>query len=177
MTDLIAAVLIRVSAQAVETIGHAPGEVVLTHPANWGPTRLRVLEQAAATAGFGGIGLLAEPVAAAAYFTGVLGKQFPPDRHMVVYDLGAGTFDVALIRSTPSGPEVVATGGLADLGGLDLDAVVVDHVRALTVDHAPMWGRLGWPQTSVDRQGTARPVAQRPGGEGTAVPFPGRRRA
>ncbi|GAB3836991.1 Hsp70 family protein [Dactylosporangium cerinum] len=125
---------------------------MLTHPAVWSRPRLAVLVDAARRAGFGDVGLVAEPVAAAAYFLTVLGREIPAGKSLVVYDLGAGTFDVSVVRQNLDGVvEVVATNGLNDVGGLDLDAVVVAHARTLTAD-AAAWGRLDWPQSAADRQ-------------------------
>ncbi|MFD0575780.1 Hsp70 family protein [Dactylosporangium darangshiense] len=125
---------------------------MLTHPAVWSRPRLAVLVDAARRAGFGDVGLVAEPVAAAAYFLETLGREIPPGRSLVVYDLGAGTFDVSVVRLGVDGAlQVVATNGLIDVGGLDLDAVVVNHARTLTAN-AEAWGRLDWPQSAADRQ-------------------------
>src|SRR5215813_14255621 len=76
VTDLIAAVLTRVAEEARRTAGSAPiNPVTLTCPAGWGPTRRGLLTAAAAKAGWTGIRLVEEPVAAATYFTNVLGRQ------------------------------------------------------------------------------------------------------
>ncbi|MEO3928873.1 Hsp70 family protein [Micromonosporaceae bacterium B7E4] len=153
VVDLVAAVLSRVAAEAGRVAG--PGaavEAVLTHPATWGPTRRGLLADAAHRAGFGSVRLVAEPVAAAAYFTAVLGQQIPTHHSVVVYDLGAGTFDASVVRSSPGGFEVITTGGLPDVGGLDLDAAVVRHARTLTAGTATAWQRLDWPQTPADQQ-------------------------
>jgi hypothetical protein len=126
--------------------------VVLTHPAGWGRTRLRLLAEAAERAGLGEVRFVAEPVAAAAYFASVLGRTLPADRVLVVYDLGAGTFDVSVVRPADSGYEVVGTAGLTDVGGLDLDAAVVAHARGLTGHFADAWRRLDAPRTVADQQ-------------------------
>jgi molecular chaperone DnaK (HSP70) len=152
VVDLIAAVLLRVAGEARRVAGEPPRAVVLTHPASWGRTRLGVLAQAAAEAGLGEVGLVPEPVAAAVYFATVLGRRIPDDRCLVVYDLGAGTFDISVVRPSLAGFEVVATAGLDDVGGLDLDAAVVGHARGLTASAGEAWGRLDWPQTPADRQ-------------------------
>src|SRR5207244_3671367 len=97
-----------------------------------------------------------EPVAAAAYFTAVLRRALPPGRPLVVYDLGAGTFDVSIVRPTPGagpGHEVVGSAGLSDVGGLDLDAAVVEHARASSA--GPAWQRLDAPRTPADAQARA----------------------
>jgi hypothetical protein len=150
VVDLLAAVLRRVAEQARRVAGRDPDEVVLTHPAGWGRARLGVLAAAAELAGWPACGFLPEPVAAAAYFTTVLGVQVPAGGSVVVYDLGAGTFDVAVLRRDVDGFAVVAVDGLSDVGGLDLDAALVGHVRAQTAD-APEWDRLESPRTLADR--------------------------
>jgi actin-like ATPase involved in cell morphogenesis len=152
VVELISAVLRRVATEASRVAGAAPGEVVLTHPASWGRARLAVLADAATRAGLDRVRAIAEPVAAAAYFTTVLGQHIPPERCIVVYDLGAGTFDVSVVRPSPGGFEVVASEGLSDVGGLDLDAAVVDHVRTLTAGATAAWQRLDWPQNAADQQ-------------------------
>jgi molecular chaperone DnaK (HSP70) len=153
VVDLVAAVLARVADEARRVAG--PGEVVetvLTHPATWGPTRRGLLADAARRAGFSSARLVAEPVAAAAYFIAVLGRRIPTDRSIVVYDLGAGTFDVSVVRPSAGGFDVIASGGLPDVGGLDLDAAVVRHARTLTAGATAGWQRLDWPQTLADQQ-------------------------
>ncbi|MFB9406697.1 Hsp70 family protein [Dactylosporangium matsuzakiense] len=149
VAELLAAVLRRVADEARRVAGAPIGEVVLTHPAAWGRTRLTVLADAAARAGLGEVGLVPEPVAAAAYFATV--RDLRAGQCVVVYDLGAGTFDVSIVRVGPTF-EVVAASGLADVGGLDLDAAVVEHARALTPGATEAWARLNWPQSPEDQQ-------------------------
>ncbi|WP_432981937.1 Hsp70 family protein [Dactylosporangium sp. CA-233914] len=156
VVDAVAAVLGRVAAEAHRVAGEAAGAVVLTHPASWSGRRLELLAAAARTARLGEPRFVPEPVAAAAYFTTILGREIPADDHLVVYDLGAGTFDVSLVRRTAQGAaastsfDVVAADGLPDVGGLDLDAAVVAHARRLTETAADAWGRLDWPRTKDD---------------------------
>ncbi|MGW0435459.1 WD40 domain-containing protein [Micromonospora sp. NPDC003197] len=150
VTEAIAAVLSRVAVEAVRVGGGPPDAVLVTHPAGWSRTRLGVLAAAAQRAQLGECGFVAEPVAAAAYFASVLGRDLPVGRSLVVYDLGAGTCDVSIVRRVGGGLEVLATAGLDDVGGLDLDAAIVAHVRSLTATNTDAWGRLEWPQTPTD---------------------------
>ncbi|MFI5916034.1 Hsp70 family protein [Dactylosporangium sp. NPDC051541] len=152
VVEVLAAVLSRVADEARRVAGEVPRSVVLTHPAAWGRARVGVLLAAAARAGLGVGGTVAEPVAAAAYFVGSLGQRVGVGRHVVVFDLGAGTFDVSVVRRADSGFEVLAADGLNDVGGLDLDAVVVAHAQSLTGAQSGVWGALDWPQTLADRQ-------------------------
>ncbi|WP_426513001.1 Hsp70 family protein [Dactylosporangium sp. McL0621] len=152
VVELFAAVLRRVADEAARALGGPPAATLLTHPAGWHSARLAVLTDAAARAGLDQIELVAEPVAAAAYFASVLRRSLPAGRCLVVYDLGAGTFDVSVVRARTDGFDVRAAAGLDDVGGLDLDATVVAHARAHTAAAGTAWGRLDWPETSADRQ-------------------------
>ncbi|MFB9318468.1 Hsp70 family protein [Cryptosporangium minutisporangium] len=152
VVDVIGVVLRRVAEEAYRVTGGPPAKIVLTHPAAWGQARLGVLTAAAERAGLGRVELVPEPVAAAAYFVQVLGHQLAGGRCLVVYDLGAGTFDVSVVRPVGAGFEVVASAGLSDVGGLDLDAAVVAHARGLTSGASDAWAQLDWPQTPADQQ-------------------------
>ncbi|MGI5246747.1 Hsp70 family protein [Dactylosporangium sp. CA-139066] len=149
---LIAAVLHRVHTEAGRVAGERVTDVVLTHPAAWGRPRLEVLAAAARAAGIGEVRFVPEPVAAARYFATVLGQRIPAGRSIVVYDLGAGTFDLSILLPSPGGFEVAAAAGLPDVGGLDLDAAVVEHARTATATAVEAWRRLDWPQTPADQQ-------------------------
>jgi len=73
--DLVAAVLTRAAGEAARVAGGPVPDVILTHPADWGPGRRAVLVDAARRAGFTGVELVAEPVAAATYFTEIHGSR------------------------------------------------------------------------------------------------------
>ncbi|WP_432972015.1 Hsp70 family protein [Dactylosporangium sp. CA-233914] len=121
------------------------GPLVLTHPAAWRPDRRRLLADAARLAGFDAPELVAEPIAAARYCTSVLGHRVPDGGCLVVYDLGAATFDVTVVRQAADGLTIAAAGGLLDAGGVDLDAAVVRLARART-GADPAWDRLDRPR-------------------------------
>ncbi|MFC4041287.1 Hsp70 family protein [Dactylosporangium siamense] len=153
VVELLTAVLRRVLEEARRVGGDDPAETVLTCPAAWSRTRLAVLASAARGAGLGDVKLIREPVAAAGYFASVLGATFPPGKCLVVYDFGAGTFDVSVVRQAADGVEVLAADGLADVGGADLDAVVVARLRDATAGSAPeAWHRLDHPVTTADQR-------------------------
>src|SRR5205814_2200040 len=97
------------------------------------PTAAHRRLAAAAVAGVRGSGwprvrLVEEPVAAATYFTNVLGRQVPIGSVVVVHDFGAGTFDVSVVARTGQGFDVLAVDGRDDIGGLDIDAAIVAHL-------------------------------------------------
>jgi hypothetical protein len=153
VVDLIAAVLLRVNEEVRRTAGLLPETVVLTCPAAWGATRRLTLRDAAARAGLPTPIQVAEPVAAAAYFAKVLGRDVPIGSVVVVHDLGAGTFDASVVARTSSGFEVLAVDGRTDLGGLDLDRAIVEHLGARHADrNRQAWERLTTPSTVEDRR-------------------------
>ncbi|GAB2573297.1 hypothetical protein Aab01nite_19780 [Paractinoplanes abujensis] len=146
VVDLIAAVLARVAEEWHRAVGPVLPDVTLTCPATWGATRRSLLAEAAARAGLTNARLVAEPVAAATYFAEVLGRDVPIGSVVVVHDFGAGTFDASVVARTASGFEVMAIDGRDDIGGLDVDAAIVEHLR--TDD----WQRLLEPTTAQERR-------------------------
>ncbi|HWB37458.1 MAG TPA: Hsp70 family protein, partial [Rugosimonospora sp.] len=153
VVDLFAAVLRRVLTEANRITGGTDIQVTLTHPAGWGTPRTGVLLAAAARAGMRNPRLVPEPVAAAAYFLHALKITVPVGGSIVVYDFGAGTFDASVVRREPNGFSVLASEGLNDAGGLDIDAAVAGHLGATIVARdAAAWRRLDQPETDADRR-------------------------
>ncbi|WP_239152448.1 Hsp70 family protein [Virgisporangium aliadipatigenens] len=149
VVELLAAVLRRVDDEWTRVIGSARPSVVLTVPATWGAHRRDVLLAAARAAGYARVHLVPEPVAAATYFAEILGEAFPVGSVLAIHDVGAGTSDVSLVARSPENFEVVGTAG-ADVGGIDLDAAVVDDLKRR---HAhPAWERLTRPRTVAERR-------------------------
>ncbi|THV28062.1 Hsp70 family protein [Glycomyces paridis] len=150
---MFAAALRRIAVVCAQATGTLP-ETVLTCPSSWSSARRKVLAGAAALAGFGPVRLVTEPVAAAYYYRSVLGRSVAAGGALAVVDFGAGTVDVAVVASEGGGPSIVAEGGVEDFGGVDLDAAVVDHLRAATLgDHAGAWGALDDPRSGSQLRG------------------------
>ncbi len=145
--DLLAAVLRRAGDEAARVAGQMPARTVLTYPAHWANSRKSVLADAAGRAGLPAVTLIPEPIAAAMYFTTILGRHVPPGAALVVYDFGGGTFDTSVLRRRPDyGWEVLVSDGLNDVGGVDLDAAIIDHLeRTLGVHDPELWHRLTEP--------------------------------
>ncbi|OXM66485.1 MULTISPECIES: Hsp70 family protein [Amycolatopsis] len=155
VNEALAAVLRRVLDETTRQLGgDLPDEVRLTHPAQWGPTRRNVLLSAARLAGLTGpLLLVPEPVAAAAHFASFPGRAAAPGQALAVYDLGAGTFDVAVVGATQNGFTVLAEDGLPDLGGLDVDQALMVHVgREVSHSDPQRWQRLLRPESTADRR-------------------------
>jgi actin-like ATPase involved in cell morphogenesis len=141
VTVAVAAVLERAKAEGIREAGSpGPHRTVLTHPADWGSTRLDVLRQAAEAAELNHVELVPEPVAAAIELGA---RVLHPDQHVAVYDFGGGTFDVAVLRRTADGFEVAGPpGGRDPLGGEDIDQRIVDHLARGPVGEHPDWPKL-----------------------------------
>lgn len=150
--ELVAAVLRRVAEEARRFAGSVY-DVWLTHPAGWSAPRRQVLVDACRVAGLPTPRLVPEPVAAAAYFTSVLRAAMPPGTALAVYDLGGGTFDAAVVRRVAGGFQVLAEGGLPDVGGVDFDQAVVEHLgRSYANARTGLWQGLLSPADAGGRR-------------------------
>jgi molecular chaperone DnaK (HSP70) len=85
--------------------------------------------------------LVPEPVAAATHFATWSGRGLAEGSALAVYDLGGGTFDVAVVTRRRGGYEVLAEAGLADLGGLDFDHAILEHIGR---SHAMRTDPVAW---------------------------------
>ncbi len=92
---------------------------VITVPAYFNNSQRQATRHAGEIAGLDVLGMINEPTAAALAY----GSAYRGSRTIVVYDLGGGTFDVSVVKTSPDGVfEVLATGGDTLLGGEDFDA-------------------------------------------------------
>ncbi|MEQ0565735.1 Hsp70 family protein [Amycolatopsis sp. NEAU-NG30] len=157
IADAFAAVLRRVGEEAGRQLGRPAAQTRISHPAGWGADRQEILRAAAVQAGFADVRLIPEPVAAAAHYASLGRRNAGP---IGVYDLGAGTFDCAVVGVTQQGFAVLAEDGLPDLGSLDIDQALLVHIGR-SVSHADpaQWQRLLRPQTTADRR-TRRALLQ-----------------
>ena len=146
VTTLVAAVLRKAYTEATRRRGETlPRVVRLTHPAEWGASRLDLLREAAARADLPEVVLVPEPVAAAIWIAGAVTR---PGERIAVYDFGGGTFDAAVLRRTQDGFEVAGPpAGRDPLGGEDIDRRIVDYIGTVVADESPdEWSKLVNPQ-------------------------------
>jgi molecular chaperone DnaK len=97
---------------------------VITVPAYFSSLQAEATKRAGEIAGFKYVVLLQEPIAAAIAY----GFDNTKDQNWLVYDLGGGTFDVALISSKDGILTVLAHSGNNFLGGKDFDWLIVDEI-------------------------------------------------
>ncbi|MDA3646431.1 Hsp70 family protein [Saccharopolyspora indica] len=125
--EKISALVLRELARAAEeNTGLEVRDVVITVPAHFGIAEREATRRAGDIAGLTVLDVLAEPVAAALHHH-VL-DDAPGTRHVLVYDLGGGTFDTTVIRVSGDDVQVVCTDGDGELGGADWDQRIVDHL-------------------------------------------------
>ncbi|GAB3838956.1 Hsp70 family protein [Dactylosporangium cerinum] len=154
--DLYAAVLARVAAEARRVAGEPMSTVTLTHPACWDRRRQATLTRAAAKVGLGPTRLVAEPVAAARHVLDSGTLEVDDGAALIVYDLGAGSFDAAVLRRSGPTFDLLAQRGLSDAGGLDLDMAIAAHLGRLLADDTIRWERLARPQSVEDCRAARR---------------------
>ncbi|GAA2057060.1 hypothetical protein GCM10009779_53550 [Polymorphospora rubra] len=137
--EQVAAVLVALRTEAERRYGGRIDRAVITVPATYaptplgptaaGPTDTRRAQMIAAgeAAGFETVELLPEPVAAA--FAPVSGPPLTSGDLVLVYDLGGGTFDTALVRIDERRHEVLGHAAIDD-GGSDIDALLAAQIHS-----------------------------------------------
>ncbi len=133
VTPLVAAaeILGKIKRDAEKRQFHEPvTRTVITCPATFDELQKDKLGEAARLAGFREVELLAEPVAAALAYAS---DGMNVGRHVLVYDLGGGTFDLALLaREEDEDGFRVAMDPAGDrIGGEDFDRAIYDHFEAI----------------------------------------------
>jgi molecular chaperone DnaK len=102
--------------------------VVITVPAYFDDTRRKATQDAGKIAGLDVLDILDEPGAAALTYALTHEKDPERERHILVYDLGGGTFDVTIVKLNKKRFQTIAIAGDVRLGGHDWDQRIVDHV-------------------------------------------------
>lgn len=126
--ETVSALILRELARAAEeSTGQVVREVVITVPAYFGLAEREATRRAGQIAGLTVLDVVPEPVAAALHYQEVTGGS-AGRRHLLVYDLGGGTFDTTVIRIDGDETSVVCTGGDLQLGGADWDEAIVGYL-------------------------------------------------
>ena len=128
--EIAAKVLGVLREQAETDLGVPVRRAVVTVPAWFDDAQRQSVRDAGRLAGLDIVRLVNEPTAAALAYG--LGKNAGT---VLVFDLGGGTFDASVLQLVGSEDErffrVLSTKGDTQLGGDDLDGIVMDHVTAL----------------------------------------------
>lgn len=102
--------------------------VVITIPASFDTIQSNATKEAGIQAGFKQVVLLQEPIAASLAYANMKKEREMQEGQWLVYDLGGGTFDVALIRIKDGEMKVLDHEGDNFLGGADFDNMIVEKL-------------------------------------------------
>lgn len=108
--------------------GDSLESVVITIPASFDSIQSNATKEAGKQAGFKQVVLLQEPIAASLAYANMKKSKEMQDGNWLVYDLGGGTFDVALVRIKDGEMKVVDHEGDNFLGGSDFDRLIVEKL-------------------------------------------------
>ena len=122
--EISAIILKRLKAIAERYLGRPVNKAVITVPAYFNDAQRQATREAGQIAGLEVARIINEPTAAAlSYEAAHHGRK-----HILVYDLGGGTFDVSVVRIEDEVVEVLASHGNNHLGGDDFDQKIIDHL-------------------------------------------------
>jgi molecular chaperone DnaK len=108
--------------------GEIPAAVVITIPASFDMVQSNATKAAGLAAGFKQVVLLQEPIAASLAYANKEKNLDLNNSEWIVYDLGGGTFDVALVKIAEGELKVIDHEGDNYLGGADFDALIVERI-------------------------------------------------
>ncbi len=119
----------------------SPQSVVITIPASFDTIQSNATKQAGYDAGFKEVVLLQEPIAASLAFANK-GSDLDKEGKWLVYDLGGGTFDVALVQFIDGEMRITDHEGNNYLGGLDFDNLILEQLIVPYVEGLGEFGDL-----------------------------------
>ncbi|MFA5077611.1 MAG: molecular chaperone DnaK [Candidatus Micrarchaeia archaeon] len=123
--ELSAMLLQKIKADAESFLGQPVKKAVITVPAYFDDNQRQATKDAGEIAGLEVVRLVNEPTAAClAYGLDKAGK----DMKVMVFDLGGGTLDVTIMEFGGNVFEVKSTSGDTQLGGTDMDNIIVDYL-------------------------------------------------
>ena len=125
--EISASILSALKNRAEGALGGDLTGAVITVPAYFNDAQRQSTKDAATLAGIKVLRLLNEPTAAAIAY----GLESGEEGVHAVYDLGGGTFDISILSFNKGIFQVLSTGGDSNLGGDDLDALIIEDCRKM----------------------------------------------
>ena len=122
--EISAMILRRLKQRAESFLGTSVTRAVITVPAFFDENQRQATREAGQLAGLTVERIINEPTAASLVYHSSTAEQ----RHLIVYDLGGGTFDVSIVRVEDGVVEVLSSKGDTQLGGDDFDELLSKHV-------------------------------------------------
>ncbi|MBF0228770.1 MAG: Hsp70 family protein [Desulfamplus sp.] len=108
--------------------GEKVDSAVITIPASFDTIQSNATKEAGIEAGLKDVVLLQEPIAASLAYANKNNAEELKNSQWLVYDLGGGTFDVALVKIIEGELTIVDHEGDNYLGGTDFDAMIVENI-------------------------------------------------
>ncbi|KAG0678167.1 Ribosome-associated molecular chaperone SSB [Kluyveromyces marxianus] len=127
--EISSMVLTKMKEIAEAKIGKKVEKAVVTVPAYFNDAQRQATKDAGAIAGLNVLRIINEPTAAAIAYGLGAGKS-EKERHVLIFDLGGGTFDVSLLHIAGGVYTVKSTSGNTHLGGQDFDTNLLEHFKA-----------------------------------------------
>jgi molecular chaperone DnaK len=125
--QLSAFVLQKIKKDAEEFLGEKVEKAVITVPAYFDDNQRQATKDAGRIAGLEVVRIVNEPTAASLAY-GLDKKE--KEQKILVFDFGGGTLDVTVMEFGEGIFEVKSTSGDTELGGTDMDQVLVDHIAS-----------------------------------------------
>ncbi len=123
--QISAFILQKIKRDAEAFLGDKVEKAVITVPAYFDDNQRQATKDAGAIAGLEVVRIINEPTAASlAYGLDKAGKE----QKILVFDFGGGTLDVTIMEFGGGVFEVKSTSGDTQLGGTDMDRVIVDYL-------------------------------------------------
>jgi len=122
--EISAMILRKIKEDASAYLGEEVTDVIITVPAYFNDNQRQATKDAGKIAGLNVKRLINEPTAAAVAY-GLDKKDI--SLKIAVLDLGGGTFDVTIMELDHQVFEVISTAGDTQLGGTDMDKLLVDY--------------------------------------------------
>ncbi|KAF5103723.1 hypothetical protein D0Z03_000095 [Geotrichum reessii] len=127
--EISSMVLTKMKEIAEAKIGKKVEKAVITVPAYFNDAQRQATKDAGAIAGLNVLRIINEPTAAAIAYGLGAGKT-EEEKHVLIFDLGGGTFDVSLLSIQGGVFNVKATAGDTHLGGQDFDTNLLEFFKA-----------------------------------------------
>merc|ERR1711923_63043 len=125
--EISAMVLVKMKETAEAYLGSEVKDAVVTVPAYFNDSQRQATKDAGVIAGLNVLRIINEPTAAAIAYGLDKKKQSNQEKHVLIFDLGGGTFDVSILSIDDGIFEVKSTAGDTHLGGEDFDNRMVEH--------------------------------------------------
>lgn len=123
-SQVSAFILMRLKEAGEEYLGASIGKAIITVPAYFDDLQRQATYEAGRLAGLEVLRLINEPTAAAMAY----GMGRDSEETIVVYDWGGGTFDLTILDISGKTFEVRTSNGDTQLGGDDIDDLLVQHL-------------------------------------------------